>query len=364
MTRLVAEFTMRRIVAVGLLAAAVMLSMNFVLPHLFGLRLHPDFTFMWAGARASDPYDIWAVTKAQAWLWGGEKPLAFVYPPSSLPLYFPFGLLPFWTAFAAWTAISIVAFWSASRQLIKHAYLAFLSPHVVLCVLLGQTALVSGSATIWGVTLLRSRPVLAGVCLGLGAALKPQCFFLVPLALLSGRHWKAIAATAGAWLLLALPTLPMWLDWWRVAQQLPGILDRYYPSIGAYGATPLYLAKALGVSPVPFQAVCLVLGLVLVWQSFRSADNAVRVIGLVTGTLLASPYAIRYELAALAPAYVAILRRGTLKAAITCIPMLCLSVLSIVPALAASALTMLLTPGIAASPTRESRHESATKSMV
>src|SRR5437868_12914591 len=104
---------MRRWVIFGYVAACAILCLWLYLPLLFGQHLNVDLTFMWAGARASDPYDIWAVTRAQAAFRDTSLPQAFVYPPSSLPLFFPFGLLPFWWAFAVWTTLSVVLFWLA-----------------------------------------------------------------------------------------------------------------------------------------------------------------------------------------------------------------------------------------------------------
>jgi hypothetical protein len=318
--------------------ASAALAVQILLPRLLHLTLTPDLTFMWAGARSPDPYDIWLVTNAQAWIRSAAKPLAFVYPPSSLPIFFPLGLLPFWGAFIAWTGLSVVLFWTAARQLTRYPSLAFLSPHVVLTVCLGQTALITGALTIWGVALLRPRPFLAGVCFGVGAALKPQCYLLAPIALISGRHWKAIGGAALAWSMFAIPVLPLWPNWWRVASQLPAILDKYYPVVSAFGATPTYLAKALEVPIAPFQIVGLLLGATVVWVSFQTRDNLSRVIALITGTLLASPYAVRYELAALAPAYVAAYLSGNARSVVIAIPLLCTNVLTIVPALVASSL--------------------------
>ena len=322
-----------RIVAVGFAAASTLLCFNILRPRILSASLKPDFTAMWAGARALDPYDVWEITKAQAWIWGGDRPMPFLYPPSSLPLFFPFGLLPFWIAYALWTLASVVLFWTASKQLTKHPALAFLSPHAVLSLSLGQTTLITGGATIWAVALLGSRPILAGVFLGVGAALKPQCFLLAPIALISGRHWKAIGGAALAWSILAIPVLPLWPGWWRVVQALPAILDKDYPIVGAFGATPTYLAKALELPTVPFQIAGLLFGAAVVWLSFRTTDNLTRVVGLISGTLIASPYAVRYELAALAPAYVAAYMSGTVRSVIVAIPLLCTNVLTVVPAL-------------------------------
>lgn len=296
---------------------------------------------MWAGARATNPYDIGEVTSLQTWLGGARGPRAFVYPPSSLPIFFPFGLLPFWPAFWAWTALSAALFWLGARQITKHAALSFLAPQVVLSIGLGQTALFTGAATLWGVSLLKSRPFLAGLCFGVGAALKPQCFLLAPIAFASGRHWKAFGGAVLAWSVFAIPAVAMWPDWWRVAQQLPGIIARYYPYIVSYEATPSYFAHAIGAPALLFQVAGIVLGVAVVWAAFRSEDNVTRVIGLISGTLLASPYALRYELAALAPALVDSFMLGTLRGGLAALPLLCMNVLTIVPAITISALSAL-----------------------
>jgi hypothetical protein len=330
-----------RLVFGGYMVIAALISLNMFVPLFFGGHWRPDFSFMWAGARAPDPYDIWAVTKAQAFLWDASKPLAFVYPPSSLPLFYPFSLLPFWPAYALWTALSVALFWSAARLVTEQAWLACLAPPLLFGLYLGQTALLTGAAIIFAVVLLEKRPLLAGVCLGLAAALKPQTVLLAPFALIVRRHWKALGAMGLTWLLLAASTAPLWLDWLRTVQAFPGILDRYYPNINAGGATPLAFAKSLSLPTAPFQIAGIVLGLVVVWSAFRTDDVRIRIIGLGTGTLLAAPYAICYEVTLMVPAYLALLREG--KGRIVALPMLLfVNALTIVPALVVSAGVLLL----------------------
>jgi len=331
-----------RLVIVGFTVIALLVSLDLLVPLFFVGRWRPDFTFMWAGARAPEPYDIWAVTKAQAFMFDVRRPLAFVYPPSSLPLFYPFGLLPFWPAYALWSGISLALFWSAARQVTDRAWISFVAPPVVYSLYIGQTALATGAAIMFAVVQLQRRPLLAGVCFGLAAALKPQTVLLAPFAMLVGKHWKALAATSAAWLLLALPTATYWLDWWRVVQSFPAILDRYYPYIGAYGATPVAFAKALRLPAAPFQIAGVASGLAVVWASFRSADVPTRIIGLVTGTLLAVPYALAYEITAMVPAYFAVLQNNRVRGVIVALPMLFTNVMAMVPALIASSLANLL----------------------
>jgi hypothetical protein len=194
----------------------------------------------------------------------------------------------------------------------------------------------------WGVSLLRSKPVLAGVSFGLGAALKPQCLFLAPVALISGRHWKALAGMALAWLMFAIATLSFWTDWLHLVPTLPKFLARYYSYLAGYGATPKYFAEFLGLPTLPFQAAGICFGILIVWAAFRSEDSVTRVVALVSGALIASPYALRYELAALAPALVASFMTNTLRGAIVAVPLLCMRVSIIVPALVISSLMALV----------------------
>jgi hypothetical protein len=330
-----------RIVVVGYLAACAMLSLTVIAPRLGQTELRPDLTVMWAAARAANPYDAIEVTSLQSDLRTVIGPLPFMYPPSSLPIFFPLGLLPFGAAFLAWTAISVGLFWSAARQLTKEVLAVFLAPHVVLAIVLGQTALIVGASVLWGTTLLRAKPFTAGLIFGLGAAIKPQSLILAPVAFASGRAPKAFAGMFIGWSMLALPTLPWWRIWIAQIPSYPSAIAYY--DLYQYGATPSLLAKALNVSNAfPVLFVGAALGVCIVWLAFRSDDLVTRCIGLLSGTLIASPYALRYELAALVPPLVASLMKGTFRGAIAAIPILCMNVLTIVPAVIVSALQTIL----------------------
>jgi hypothetical protein len=330
-----------RVVFFGFMLMASLVSIRLLVPLLILGQWRPDFTPLWAGARSLNPYDIWTVTRLQAFMFDASKPLPFLYPPSSLPIFYPFGLLPFPVSYALWTVLSLGVFWSAARQVTDRPWLTFLAPPVVYSVYIGQTALVTGAAIIFAVAELPKRPLLAGTLFGLAASLKPQAALLAPFAMVVGRHWKALAAASGTWLFLAASTANLWLDWWQVIRVFPAILNRYYPYIWSYGATPSIFAKALGSPPEPFVVAGIASGLVIVWKSFRSNDTQTRIIGLATGTLLTLPYAMAYDISVMVPAYIGRLRKDPLKGAIIALPMLLTSVLAVVPALVASALILI-----------------------
>ena len=105
----------------------------------------------------------------------------------------------------------------------------------------------------------------------------------------------------------------------------------------------LQLLKVLGL-PVVLHALFVVLAIWLVWRTFRGTDDKQRVLVLLVATLIATPYAIRYELGMLAPSLLDALLAGTVRGLLVALPLYCLNVLTIVPALLISAVTAALKP--------------------
>jgi hypothetical protein len=348
-TRATVPFNVR---AAATLVAALLLvaiSVALLVPRLRNWPMAPDFTMLWAGARFAvirphDTYDVAAVTAAQMNLRPPVGPLPFPYPPSSLPLLAPFGLLPFWPAFWLWTLLSVAAFWTAVRRIATGLPLAFASPQMVLALVLGQTTLWIGALLIWGVTLLRTRPFAAGLLFGIAAAIKPQFALMVPVAVIAGRHWRAITGGGtgiAAMLLLSLPFgLFLWPDWARAIGKHPAIVSGY--GLDILGASPMLALKVLHL-PLYLHVLFVVLAIWLVWQAFRGDDLKKQVLILLAATLLASPYAIRYELAMLGPSLVDALLTGGARGLLIALPLYCLNVLTIVPALVVSGVAALFT---------------------
>lgn len=343
-----------RIAAQAMAVAALVISLALV-NRFIRWGAVPDLTMLWAGAslaldRPELTYDVTEVTSAQLHLREPPPgPLPFVYPPSSLPLLAPFALLPFWPAFWAWTAISVIAFWTAARRVASGwaIPLAFLSPPALLNLFLGQTAMVIGAAVIWAVSLLHSRPFIAGVLFGLAAAVKPQSVLLAPLALLAGRHRIAFYGTAAGWLAMVALSLPfgpgLWANWIEALGGFQQVLGGY--NLHHAGATPAMAARSLGFPVIwPIQLVGIVAGGAIVWQGFRIRDTAIRVLALVCGTLLASPYAMAYDLTMLAPAAAAGLFLGSTRGLLIASPMLALNVFTAVPALLAAGIAGVRAP--------------------
>jgi hypothetical protein len=333
---------LRATVTFGAIFVLLAISAMLLLPRFLNWPITPDFTVLWAGARFAtsqphDTYDVAAVTAAQMNLRPPVGPLPFAYPPSALPLMAPFGLLPFWPAFWLWTALSAGVFWSAARRISSNSLLAFTTPPMVLALVLGQTTLWIGALLIWGVILLKQRPFGAGILFGIAAAIKPQFAIMVPVAVVSARHWRAIgggAAGLGAMLAgsLAFGTF-LWPEWANAIGAFPAVISGY--GLNFLGASPLMALKVLGL-PLYLHSLFVGLAIWLVWRAFRADDVKQQVLILLTATLLATPYAIRYEVGMLAPSLVDALLAGTARGLLIALPLYCLNVLTIVPALAVS----------------------------
>jgi hypothetical protein len=344
-TRAREPFNFRTAVTYGASLLLVMISIALLIPRLRNWPIAPDFTMLWAGARFAvtrphDTYNWAAVTAAQMSLRPPVGPLPFPYPPSALPLMAPFGLLPFWPAFWLWTLLSAAAFWTAARRITSGLLLTFVTPPMILALVLGQTTLWIGALLIWGIVLLPKRPLLAGLLFGVAAAIKPQFAILLPIALLAGRHWPAILGSAGgfaAMLFLSLPFGPfLWHDWASVLGEHPAIVSGY--GLNVLGTSPMMALKVLGL-PLYLHAVFVVLAVWLVWRAFRTDEVKLRALVLLGATLFATPYAIRYELAMLAPSLVDALLTSTARGLLIALPLYCLNVFTIVPALVVSTVT-------------------------
>lgn len=254
--------------------------------------LFADFTVFWTAARFNDIYNAEAITHAQRWILPVETALRpFPYPPTGLLLIKPLGWFSYTTALVVWTALGIIAFALALRLYGKRGWLALLAPMVGMTVVVGQASLLLGAALAGGVALSKDRPVIAGALLGLLGAVKPQIAVLVPLALVCGRHWRALGTTVivGASTIVASLLLGshLWLDW---LNSLNGFLQQVQDE------NFRHMNMAPGILFAP-------LGILAVWYVWTRTDKAeLRLLALVAGTCLSLPYLMEYDLAAMAPA--------------------------------------------------------------
>ncbi len=281
----------------------------------FGFDLLPLWTA--AGIAFRHPEQLYhfdVITHLQVWAIGSHTgPRPWIYPPSALLVFAPFGSVPFRYFYPLWAAATGVLFaWSTMVHLRRDRWLSLavltLSSAVFMALLVGQVTLLIGALVLWGVRLLGRRPVLAGVLLGAAAMIKPTSLLLLPVALLSIRNWRAAAACilTGATAMVMSSVLfgwQTWLDWLHALPAFTGVIQDD-PTLwrGVINFTWLAHQAGLPAPVVLFVRILLAgIGVALVWKVFRATERtAPRVIAMVGSSLLITPYAMFYDAALLA----------------------------------------------------------------
>jgi hypothetical protein len=279
-----------------------------------------DFFAIWSFAKfaitnnATDIYDRSVLQEFQESL--GSAPsvhFPFPYPPSFILLIIPFGLLGYYTAYGIWILGTFIFYFVVSwrRDWPRPAtFVIILAPATILTFMYGQTGFLTSALMIGGFRFATSRPILSGVLFGL-VSIKPQLGILLPLALISARLWRTLAAAGGTVLVLILASSAAfgWSIWPLWASQLLAHADwaattkpQYMPTIVA---NLTFLGVALPMARViQFAVAAATAGIIWVW--FRRGVTNLGTSALLVGTFLAAPYAFVYDMPMLTNAILAV----------------------------------------------------------
>jgi len=200
-----------------------------------------DFINLWTVARlvltgrAADIYRVGDFMAYQATLTGGADIglRLWAYPPHSLLLAWPFGLVGYYTALLAWSLAGLAVLAAGARRFgfdARETAVLLLSPATVLNLYHGQTGSFAAGVLLLALSARgRADPVSVGAAALL--TLKPQTGFLLPVLWAFQRRWREIAWTALATvafvgLALAVFGAGPWRDY--VGDTLPvlGLLER------------------------------------------------------------------------------------------------------------------------------------------
>ncbi len=274
-----------------------------------------DFVSFYAAGALADAgtaplaYDFAAHAIAEQQAAGAGVPYEFFfYPPTFLLLCAALAKLPYLAAFIAFEAAGLALFLAALRRvsgagLGTIAVLACAFPLTVWVLGLGQNSLFIAAALAFGAALVDRRPVLAGLCFA-ALAVKPHFGLLVPVALLAGGHWRAVAAAGcGVAGLVALSVATFGLATWAAFLPLAGwapsafaaeIPCRFGALVSVLGAARV-LGAGAGMASIAQTASALAASVMvaLVWRAGR--DPAPRAAALAAGTLLSVPVALFYD---------------------------------------------------------------------
>jgi hypothetical protein len=240
--------------------------------------------------------------------------MPFLYPPTAIPLFKPFAMMP--AGFYVWSIVSLLAFaaLAAAAGGKRVAALALCSPAAIGGLVLGQVPMILAAALFAGSKL---RPFLGGVLWGIAAAIKPQLMVFAPLALAVRRDWTMLfgmaaglcAMVAGS---IALFGYELWFDW---IAAIGSFSERVEGGV-VRTITPAGKAALAGLPTLPFLLFGVVIGVTAVIASAKKVEGELLIGLVVAASIVASPYAYAHDTIAVIPACVVLLLRGPWWAAI------------------------------------------------
>jgi hypothetical protein len=276
----------------------------------------------WRG-RAADAYEPALQHAAEKAVFGGREVPFFGwhYPPFFFAIAFAVAAFPYAWGLAIWVASSFAAYLMVIRAILPRPETLLLSaafPAAFVNIGHGQNGFLTAALLGGALHVLDRRPWLSGVLIGC-LAYKPQFGVLIPIALLAGGRWRTIGAAASTVAALtALSFLTLGGDVWhafadsmRFTQTV--VLEQgdtgwekiqsVFSAVRMWGAT-VHTAYAIQIT----LGVVLAASIAWLWQS--DAAFELKAAALATGSLLATPYVLDYDLVVLAVAIVYFTRHG------------------------------------------------------
>jgi hypothetical protein len=299
------------------------------------LVLGRDFLNLWMYGRAlfedgepSRYYDVATYNDALAHMLGPGYPgQNWPNPPTALVVMAPFGLFDYFPALLTWAVVSFLAFYLAGRREVadlRTLAIVAVSPAALLCVLSGQSSLLTTAALLAIFAQRDKRPILAGMLIGL-LTVKPQLGVLFPFVLIASGRWRVfLAAGVTAVTLLAASVALGGLESWHayavkalplqreVLQDAAGTAMPFHPTIfmnirglvGNHAAEIVQFAFTLAA----------VVAVSAAFRYRRDSDPRMLQALFLACTVSASPYMGAYDLLPLSFAAVALIAEEKLDA--------------------------------------------------
>jgi hypothetical protein len=288
-----------------------------------------DFVAVWAAGKLAS-----AGHPAAVYDWGAHKlveqtavghPFAgyfgFHYPPTFLLVAAALSMLSYATAYTVWALGTFPAYLIAIRAIVgdRIGYLlAAAFPAVLANFTIGQNGFVTAGLIGGTLVLMRQRPIMAGVLLGL-LTFKPHLGLLFPIALIAGRQWRVlVSATIVALAMAGASWLAFGADTWQAFVGNIGHTSQAFLSEGSADWRKLQtifgLTRSLGGSePLAWSLQAMVTlaaatAVAALWRS--TVQYEVKAAALGTGLMLATPYLYTYDLVALAVPLAFLFRLG------------------------------------------------------
>ncbi|MBY6243701.1 glycosyltransferase family 87 protein [Methylosinus sp. Sm6] len=290
-----------------------------------GHPLGTDFSQVWVAGlevlrgHPEAPFDLSRHIAAQRAEFGATSDVyGWHYPPFFLAPAAALAALPYLQALALWQIATLLLYLASALAILRRmaipplrvALAALAFPATLVNLGHGQNGFLTAALLGFGFLQLRPRPLVAGVCFGL-LAYKPQFALVLPVALIAGGRWKTIAAaSATTALMIAASAAAFGPDTWIAFARSLADTRSIVLEDGAAGFAKIQsvfaAARLLGGDVAAAYAAqsattLLVVGAIAVlWRS--AADERAKAAATIVATLLATPYCLDYDMAALAPA--------------------------------------------------------------
>ena len=278
-----------------------------------------DFSIFWTASAlslAGEPkaaYDPAKLQSAQMALLGKATPAGcgWYYPPIFLLMVLPLALFPYLVSLGLWLAITISGYLLVMRRIAPHPLtigLTLAFPATLWNLYYAQNAFFSAAFLGGGLLLLDRFPVLAGILLG-AMSYKPQLAFLIPIALLAGRRWKALVATISSAIFLTLISIlvfgpEVWIAFFEDISLHKQLFESARLIKYQFVPTVFSTALSLGVEPTTAYILQIMVMLVVISAVARvwwiEGTTPISASVLVLGILLFSHFYAGYDLALLA----------------------------------------------------------------
>ena len=335
-TREDAVFTAQRvrIYSIALVAGALILPMLMFVRGVWlvnpeGAALPSDFLSFWSAGhlalegRATAVYDFVALRAIEAQTVGVpfEGFFSFFYAPIFLLVMAPLAVLPYVWAFSIWGAGTLLLYLAVIRAIVPRPIalaLALAWPPAILNFLDGQTGFLAAALLGGSLIFLESRPLAAGILLGL-LTFKPQFGILVPLVLVLKGHWRVLlSAIVTAALLTAFSLAFFGSETWESFIRSAPLANNLVLERGLTGWNKLQsvyaVARWLGVGSTTawcaHGVIAVATCVVVCWTWLRSEHYELKAAALSAGTFIVTPYVLFYDLAGLAVPIAFLIRHG------------------------------------------------------
>jgi hypothetical protein len=294
-----------------------------------GMLSSLDFCWIWASSKITalgDPFGVYdpATYAAAQDIYYRPGECQFVhlydYPPTFQLFTYPLGLMPYMTAFAVWVFFTLLFYAAAIWAVLPRpaAAIAAITPvPVLLNALDGQNGFLT--AGLMGLSLLfvERQPGLSGIFLGL-LTYKPQFGVLFPLALLASRNWRALASAAATSLIVgaAAGYAFGYREWPGFVASLFGrdpwlsVQAGVEPRLESFYGLVVWAGASLPIAWVVQVAVAVVVAATVVMIWAMPNPHALRAAVLSVGSVIVTPYVMKYDLCILSVAAAFLVKDG------------------------------------------------------